>query len=97
MSGAQPTVSVLDKFGMMLGVITGFLGTMPLYLYSYPYFYKLLLQYADYGTYEFWIIAWKIGLFFFILTATWFALILTMNVTRGILLSLFLLLKKIGR
>ena len=93
----QAQTSVLDRFGKMLGAVAGFLGTNPLYLYTYHYFEELVLRYANYGSHPFWSIVWKVCLFFLILTATWFALVLAVNVLKGLLIGLIVLFRKGGR
>lgn len=69
-----PQSSVLDKFAMMLGAVAGFLGTMPLYFYSFEYFFSYVLQHADYEAFWLWKGAWILCLFFFIMNATWLGL-----------------------
>lgn len=90
----QMQQSVLDKFGITLGMVLGFLGTMPLYHQTYYLFHRLVLRYAHYSDYWAWDIAWKVCLFFFILTATWFALVMCINVIKGLIITFIVLFRK---
>lgn len=93
----QITSSVLDKLGMALGCVTGFILTMPLYDVSYHYFYQFALRYSHYQYTFFWSALWVCCLFFFILTLVWFVLNTMVNVMKGFFFIIAVIFSKVGR